>query len=306
MSPGSRISRAACLTQLPEEIIVYILRLLQDEDDLMTAASSSRKLQRLAYDKGVGSQDNGSVTRLGDIHVAARFDRGIGDMVVSLELVNSDIITDASLEIVSWRCPNLRKLNVSGCARVTDAGLMRVYYACELETLTLWCSNVSGYSWGPPKVFAVDNRATDRLMYTMARDASRAQRIRELSVGRTRVTDAALLYFIRAAPNLRRINLNDCQTLANLDNVFSCLSQWCPSLEKIYAYVPGDNHLGPEGIHSIGNIKSLKRLATYSDDIHVHIAVECLTKKGLFKGKDVFVDSILLDAMDGLFFTAEE
>ena len=134
--------------------------------------------------------------------------------------ISHTVTSDATFMTVVKHQPNLRKINISGCSRITDIGISKLSDTCK--NVTSFIANKSPHQNGTITDFGL----------LMVAEGCRC--LKELSlVSCPGVSDRSMQSVAKNCQNLKSVNVIKC--LALTDDTFLALSENCRNLETLKA-----------------------------------------------------------------------
>ena len=153
---------------------------------------------------------------------------------------NHQFVTDESLQVLSDNCTQLTALDLSGCQRITDAGLNSLSKCQMLRRLNLdGCNEITGnglfsLSLGCKnlEILSLASCAIvdDALQYLVYPPTGNGSTLQKLDLHDSYVSAEGILALGRCT-QLRTLNLSDSPNIDN--NCLQCLSEHCSMLEHL-------------------------------------------------------------------------
>jgi hypothetical protein len=168
-------------------------------------------------------------------------------------------VTDATLQEVVLTVPNLRGLNLSGCAHVTDAGLWAIARHCQAQLDTIYlaqCEKVTELGLRllahNCKLVLVDlsdcPQLNDAALQTLA---AGCWMIETFIMQRCRgVSDAGIVKIAQCCKDLRHLDVSECYRLGEYgDKALLEIGRCCPKLRVLDLF--GCQHVHDPGVRAV-------------------------------------------------------
>ncbi|KAJ3300253.1 hypothetical protein HK104_002815 [Borealophlyctis nickersoniae] len=216
---------------LPNELLIAIIRTLPDQVTLSRAASTCKKWSGIAQPLLFTTPEFATAKTFDAFLNSVEASEKVGNMVQEVTLVSTphhwEFMDDTKLERLCIACPNITLLDLEGCVQIHDKGVW--FLAANLKRLTHLtlnrCSRITDEGMFPIYEFGANLRCLELSCLPQVFDSSLmaiakvCTKLEHVNLSGTRVSEGTILLLMQKAPQLTHLDVSSCYNLVSLEKI---------------------------------------------------------------------------------------